>query len=79
MATRKQALKAIEKQGGAVDWDVSEITSREKAITIDAAGGSEWVFSGCASIALFWHSGSASEFWEEVVYMISFGIIKQGE
>jgi hypothetical protein len=78
MATRKQALKAIEKQGGAVDWDVSEITSREKAITIDAKRGSQWVFSGCASIALFWHSGSASEFWDEVIYAVEHGTQKEG-
>lgn len=73
MATRKQALKVIEEFGGEVDWDVSEITSREKAITIDAPNGSEWVFSGCESIAMFWHSGSASEFWDEVIYAVEHG------
>lgn len=74
MATRNQALKIIENFGGEVDWGVSEITSREKSITIDAPEGSEWIFSGCSSIAMFWHSGSAGEFWDEVIDAVEYGI-----
>ena len=74
MATKAQAVKAIKAVGGSIDWDVSEVTSSEKVITVDAPDGFVWQFNGCECICLAWYSGSASEFWDEVVDAAEYGV-----
>ena len=74
MATKSQAEKAIEAVGGSIDWEVSEVRRGEKVITIDAPDGFVWQFNGCECICLAWYSGPASEFWEEVIEAIEYGI-----
>lgn len=73
MATKAQAVKAVEAAGGSIDWNVSEITATEKVITVDAPEGSVWQFNGSECICLAWHSGPASEFWDEVIDAVEFG------
>jgi hypothetical protein len=73
MATRKQALAAIAKQGGTVDWDVSYITTHDKHICVDAPDGLMWDSSQSESFVINWYSGSASEFWDEVIDMAEAG------
>ena len=60
MATKAQAVKAIEAVGGSIDWDVSGVTASEKVITVDAPDGFVWQFNGCECVCLAWYSGSAS-------------------
>ena len=74
MATKAQAVKAIEAVGGSIDWDVSEVTASEKVITVDAPDGFVWQFNGCECVCLAWYSGSASEFWDEVVDAVAYGV-----
>ena len=74
MTTKAQAVKAIEAVNGSIDWGVSEVTSSEKVITVDAPDGFVWQFNGCECICLAWHSGSASEFWDEVVDAVEYGV-----
>jgi len=73
MATRKQALAAIAKQGGTVDWDVSYITAYDKHVCVDAPDGLMWHSSQAESFVINWYSGSASEFWDEVIDMAEAG------
>jgi hypothetical protein len=73
MATKAQAVKAVEAAGGSIDWNVSEITATEKVITVDAPEGSVWQFNGSECICLAWHSGPASELWDEVIDAVEFG------
>jgi len=74
MATKKQAIIAIENLGGSIDWGVSEITARDKTITIDAPYGKSWDASGCSVICEGWLSGSSSEFWDEVIELVRCGL-----
>ena len=74
MSTRKQALKMIEKHGGEIDWDVSYITAFEKHICVDAPEGTMWRSSSAECFVISWHCGSASEFWDEVIYMAKIGV-----
>ena len=74
MATKYQALRAIELVGGSVDWNVSEITSTEKVITVDAPAGLCWSSSGSSCFCISWYSGPASEFWDEVIEKVRFGL-----
>ena len=67
MATRKQALAAIAKAGGEIDWDVSYVLPFEKHICVDAPEGKLWAVSQAECFVISWCSGSASDFWEEVV------------
>lgn len=73
MATRKQALKVIEKFGGEVDWDVSYITATGKHICVDAPEGKLWISSAAESFVVSWYCGPASEFWDEVIYLAKNG------
>ena len=73
MATKAQAVRAVEAAGGSIDWNVSEITATEKVITVDAPEGSVWSFNGSECICLAWHCGPASEFWDEVIDAVEFG------
>jgi len=74
MTTKAQAVKAIEAVGGSIDWGVSEVTSSEKVITVDAPDGFVWEFNGCECICLGWYSGSTNEFWDEVVDAVKYGV-----
>ena len=73
MATRKQALMAIKKHGGEVDWGVTNITSTDKHICVDAPNGMMWNSSQAESFVINWYSGPASEFWDEVINMADEG------
>lgn len=73
MATRRQALAAIANQGGAVDWAVSYITPYDKHICVDAPDGLLWSFSQSECFVINWYSGSASEFWDEVMAVANAG------
>jgi len=73
MATKKQALQAIQEEGGAIDWGVSEISKTDKSICIDAPGTNYWSSSDAPSIVINWYSGPASEFWDEVIDRVSQG------
>ena len=73
MATKKQALQAIQEEGGVIDWGVSEITKTDKSICIDAPGTDYWSSSDAPSIVINWYSGPASEFWDEVIDRVSEG------
>ncbi len=74
MTTKAQAIRAVEAVGGSIDWNVSEITAAEKVITADAPKGSVWQFNGSECICLAWYSGPASEFWDEVMDAVEYGI-----
>lgn len=74
MATKQQALKQIQAMGGSVDWNVSNITATEKAITVDAPSGYCWDSSGAECFCISWYGGPASEFWDEVIEQASFGV-----
>ena len=73
MATRKQALRAIAKAGGTVDWGVSYVTPYDKHICVDAPDGLTWSVSQAQCFVINWYSGSASDFWEEVVSVANAG------
>lgn len=73
MATRKQALSIIEQHGGEIDWDVSYITAHDKHVCVDAPDGMMWHSNQAESFVINWYSGSASEFWDEVIYMAKSG------
>lgn len=79
MATKAQAVKAIQAVGGSIDWDVSEITSLEKVITVDAPEGFVWQFNGCECLCVSWYSGPASEFWSEIIDAVQYGVESKGE
>ena len=74
MSTKSRALKVIEAAGGSVDWNVSEITGTEKVITVDAPSGFCWASSGAECFCISWYSGPASEFWDEVIEKVRFGL-----
>ncbi|MBT60409.1 MAG: hypothetical protein CMA63_02505 [Euryarchaeota archaeon] len=74
MATRQQALRAIELAGGTVDWNVSSFRGTEKVITVDAPSGYCWDSSGAECFCISWYSGPASEFWDEVIERVQFGV-----
>jgi len=74
MATKAQAIKEIAALGGSVDWEVSQITSSEKVITVDAPEGYAWQFNGCECICLAWYTGSAADFWEEIIDAVQYGV-----
>ncbi len=74
MATRQQALRAIELAGGTVDWNVSGFTGLQKVITVDAPSGYCWDSSGAECFCISWYSGPASEFWDEVIEHVQFGV-----
>jgi hypothetical protein len=74
MASKAMAVKAVEAVGGSIDWGVSEITSSEKVITIDAPDGHLWEYNGCECICIAWYSGSAAEFWAEVIDAVKLGV-----
>jgi len=73
MATKKQAMSEIVKQGGQVDWDVSYITATDKHICVDAPNRKIWDSSGAESFVIHWYSGPAAEFWDEVISMAECG------
>jgi len=75
MATRQQALRAIELAGGTVDWNVSGFTGLQKVITVDAPSGYCWDSSGAECFCISWYSGPASEFWDEVIERVQFGVV----
>lgn len=75
MSTKAEAIKVIELHGGAIDWDVSYITRTDKTVVIDAPENQTWSFNDCESIVIGWHSGPASEFWDEVIDVVSYGLI----
>ena len=75
MATKFQALKAIKSVGGSIDWEVSSITATEKTITVDAPSGYCWDSSGAECFCISWYSGPASEFWDEVIERVRFGLV----
>lgn len=79
MATKAQAVKAIQAVGGSIDWDVSEITRLEKVITVDAPEGFVWQHNGCACICAAWYGGPASEFWSDIIEAVEDGVEPQGE
>jgi len=74
MATKAQAIKEIAALGGSVDWEVSQITSSEKVITVDAPEGYAWQLNGCECICLAWYTGSAADFWEEIIDAVQHGV-----
>jgi len=74
MATKQQAMQAIEAAGGMVDWDVSEITAGEKHIVVDAPINHRWVYNDCSCFSISWYSGSAREFWDEVIEQVEYGV-----
>lgn len=74
MSTKAKAEKVISLHGGEIDWDVSYITKTEKAVVIDAPENSAWSFNDCESIVIGWYSGSAAEFWDEVIEAVSCGL-----
>jgi len=74
MATKAKALEAIAAFNGEVDWDVTEIGPREKHIVIDAPEGFIWDYTECSVICISWYCGSASEFWDEVIYEVLCGV-----
>lgn len=74
MASRQQALKAIEQAGGTVDWDVSYMLKDQKSICIDAPEGYYWDRSQAECISIRWECGPASEFWDEVIERVSEGL-----
>lgn len=76
MTTKSQAEKIIALHNGAIDWEVSYITRTDKTVVIDAPEGHTWLFSGAESIVIGWYSGSAAEFWDEVIDCVSYGIEK---
>ena len=76
MTSKAKAEKMIDLHNGAIDWSVSYITRSEKTIVIDAPEGHAWLFNGCESIVIGWLSGSAAEFWDEVIDCVSYGIEK---
>lgn len=75
MATRQQALRAIELAGGTVDWNVSGFTGLQKVITVDAPSGYCWDSSGAECFCISWYSGPASDFWDEVIERVQFGVV----
>ena len=78
MATKFQALKAIKSVGGSVDWSVSDVAggdTKAKAITVDAPSGYCWDSSGAECFCISWHSGPSSEFWDEVIERVRFGLV----
>ena len=78
MATKSQALRVIESVGGSMDWVVSEVAgSNTKAmvVTVDAPSGYCWDSSGAESFCISWQSGPASEFWDEVIERVRFGLV----
>lgn len=77
MATRAKAEKVIQAFGGSIDWTVSEITGSDKSVVIDAPDGHVWQFNSCEVICVGWHSGSASEFWDEVIDAVEYGVERE--
>ena len=75
MSNRREAIRVIEAFGGSVDWDVSSITATEKTITVDAPSGYCWDSSGAGCFCISWYSGPASEFWDEVIERVRFGLV----
>jgi len=79
MATKQKALQAIAAFGGEVDWEVTEITSRDKHIVIDAPEGFIWDYTECSVISISWYCGPAAEFWDEVIYRVLCGTTRYHE
>ena len=77
MTTKQKVLDMLSTYEGEIDWKTSYITKHEKHLRIAAPKGFKWCYSGAPCFVISERSGNASDFWEEVVYMISFGIIKQ--
>jgi hypothetical protein len=75
VATKAQAIRAVKAVGGSIDWNVSEITATEKAITVDAPSGYCWDSSGAECFCISWHCGPASDFWDEVIERVRFGLV----
>ena len=76
MASKQQALAVINQQGGAVDWDYTYITRGQKDICIDAPAGYYWAASQAEVLCISWYSGSASDFWGEVLDEANEGLQK---
>lgn len=74
MSNRQKAIKVIRAAGGSVDWGVSFVTGREKVITVDAPSGYCWASSGAECFCISWYSGPSSEFWDEVIDRVRFGL-----
>ena len=75
MATKKQALEAIARLGGSIDWEVSHVSSSHcKDICIDAPRGYNWEHSLAPSIAIYGYYGTAAELWDEVIERVTAGI-----
>jgi len=73
MASKKQAEKAISEHGGLIDWGVSFVSGSEKHVVIDAPVGRLWDYSESGAIVISWYCGSAGEFWDEVIAVVSSG------
>ena len=77
MSTKARALKVIEATGGSVDWNVSEVAgsdAKAKVVTVDAPEGYCWSHNGAECFVISWYSGPASEFWDEVIERVRYGI-----
>lgn len=77
MATKAQALRVIESVGGSIDWVVSEVSGSDKkakVVTVDAPSGYCWASSGAECFCISWYSGPSSEFWDEVIDRVRFGL-----
>lgn len=77
MANKAKATKIIAAHGGAIDWDVSFVSSGEKSVLVDAPDGHIWDYSASGVIAVTWYCGSASDFWDEVIEAVSCGTTKE--
>ena len=73
MATKAQAIKAVQAFGGSIDWENSTITSSDKYIIIDAPEGYVWDASESSVLCLNFYCGSASDFWDEVIDLVLSG------
>jgi hypothetical protein len=74
MATKQQAIAAIQQHGGEIDWDVSYISRGDKAIVVDAPAGCYWLASEAKTFSIIWYCGPASGFWDEVIEYASWGV-----
>ena len=74
MATKQQAIAAVQQHGGEIDWDVSYINRGDKSIVVDAPAGYYWSISEAETFSITWYGGPASEFWDEVIECASWGV-----
>lgn len=78
MASKQKLIDAVAALGGAIDWGVSFIERGEKHICIDAPAGMVWSANGAPCLVQSWYSGTASEFYDDVLADLADGL-NQGE